>query len=140
MPFSIGGAGDHAAGVLIPEGPNPLYNVDVLAPDLKSLPWDRRPQDAWTTPQFRERVRIWLAEMIDANPWMYRWRIRERATAPRLSVLRLEEPLLIITVTRRSDGREFETSLQWTARERDDGALVRAKLAIARTMLEMQNV
>lgn len=141
IPFSLGGAGDRTAGALLPDGPDPLYDIDLAAPDLRRLPmWDRRPYDAWTTLAFRSLVRAWLADMIDANSWMYRWRIRERATAPRLSALRLTEPLLIVTVQRRRDGREFETAISWTARERDDSALANAKLALARATLEALNL
>jgi hypothetical protein len=136
MPFSLGGAGDRSAGALIPEGPDVLYNVSPHAPDVAQLPWERRVYDAWTTPEFRALVLTWLADMITANPWIYRWRVRERATQARLSVLRLRDPLLVVVVRRRSDGREFETSISWTARERDDAALVQAKLAEARITIE----
>lgn len=136
IPFSLGGSGDRTAGALIPSGPDPLFNVSINAPDLKGLPWDRRTYDAWTTPTFRAQVLTWLANMFLANPWMYRWRIRERATAPRLSAIRLNEPLLVIVVQRRADAREFETAISWTARERDDAVLAQAKLDAARIVLE----
>jgi hypothetical protein len=133
MPFSLGGSGDRTAGALIPEGPDPLYLVSHLAPDVKGLPWERRTYDAWTTPAFRT-----LSNMITANPWVYRWRVRERATQARMT-LRLREPLLVITVQRRVDAHEFETVIQWTARERDDAALAQAKLDAARIVLETLN-
>lgn len=136
MPFSLGGAGDRTAGALIPEGPDPLYNVARLAPDVKKLPWERRAYDAWSTPAFRALVLTWLANTIAANTWIYRWRVRERATQARLSTLRLAKPLLVITVRRRADGREFETVIEWTARERDDAALAQAKLDAARIVIE----
>jgi len=136
MPFSLGGAGDHTAGALKPEGPDALYLVPIEAPDIKGLPWDRRTYDAWTTVAFRVLARAWIVDMFIANPWMYLWRIRERSTQARLSTLRLTEPILLVVVTRRSDGREFETSISWTARERDDAALAQRKLDDARTVLE----
>jgi hypothetical protein len=139
IPFSLGGSGDRTAGALIPEGPDPLYNVSIDAPDLKGLPWDRRTYDAWTTPEFRALALAWLVDMIAANPWMYFWRVREKATQARLSTIRLEKPLLIVVVTRRADAREFEMATDWTSRERDDAALVNAKLAVARTTLEALN-
>lgn len=139
IPFSLGGSGDRTAGALIPEGPDLLYNVSIDAPDLKGLPWDRRTYDAWTTPAFRTLALTWLVATLAANSWAYLWRVRERATQARLSTIRLEKPLLVITFVRRVDGREFEVATDWTSRERDDAALVNAKLAVARTTLETLN-
>lgn len=139
IPFSLGGSGDRTAGALIPEGPDPLYNVSIDAPDLKGLSWDRRTYDAWTTPAFRALALAWLVATLAANSWAYLWRVRERATQARLSTIRLEKPLLVITLVRRVDGREFEVATDWTSRERDDAALVNAKLAVVRTTLETLN-
>jgi len=142
-PFSEGGrviAGvHHAGGVLLPE-PNPLWDIDPSPPaDLEGLPWERRTYDAWTTLAFRDAVRTWLVAMLGANDWMVSWQVREKATSPRMTLVRLDQPILIVTVVRKADSRVFQTSSSWTARERDDLALALPKLAEMRAALEAAN-
>ena len=120
--------------------PDPLYNVDeVHAPDIAKLPWERRTYDAWTTTAFRTQVLAWIAAMFAANAWMYTWKLRERATQGRLGLRRLMEPVLDITITRKSDGRAFETSSSWLAIERDTPAMADVKLAAMRAAIEALN-
>lgn len=139
-PFSEGGrviAGiHHAGGVLLPE-PNPLWNIDPkFPPDLEGLPWERRTYDAWTTLPFRDAVRAWLVAFLAADTWISAWQVREKATSPRMTLTQLTEPLLIVTVTRKADGRVFQAASSWTARERDDLALAVPKLDGMRGAIE----
>lgn len=143
-PFSEGGrvseGGTHyAGGTLLPE-PDALWNVDSSAPaDLVGLPWERRTYDAWTTPEFREAVRAWLVEMLAANPWVVSWLVREKATAARLTLARLTEPVLLVAVTRKEDSRVFQASSAWTAADRDDLTRALSKLAGMRVALETEH-
>lgn len=141
-PFSEGGkvihGVHHAGGVLLPE-PDVLYNVSLDAPDIIGIPWERRSYDAWTTPDFRAFVRAWLVTTLAANPWIIAWALREKATSPRMSMVALREPLLIVTVTRGVDKRVFQTSTPWTAATRDDLLLAAPKLDGMRVALETEN-
>lgn len=134
FPFSTGGQGDRTAGSLIPSGPDPLFNVERYASDLKGLPWDRRPYDAWSTLPFRSQVLTWIANFFQTNDWVSEWAVREKGLQPG-GRARLKEPLLIFKMRRKSDGEWLEVAESWSASERDSVDRTAAKLiSVANTL------
>jgi hypothetical protein len=97
-------------GNLKPEGPGPLPEGFLDAPDIEGLPWVRSRGNEWTEPEFRRWVREWLAKFMRVRSHQHRWagwKVEERANADRMSVSRLPDHLhyLRITVIRR-EGQE----------------------------------
>lgn len=82
QPFDYGGN-------LKPEGPGPYYAGN--DEDIARLPWKRRRNDEWTTPELRAAVLRWISHYCHEHPdTVKRWEVAERATAPR-SINRLHE-------------------------------------------------
>jgi hypothetical protein len=104
-----------------PEGPGPLPEGFMHAPDIEGLPWTRRHGDEWTTPEFRQLVFDWIIGFFDSRDWPIKWDVTEKATATR-SINRLDESkvYLIIGVTRKSDNERFEVAVAFRENERED--------------------
>lgn len=125
--------------------PGPLPADAYSAPDLKGLPWARRPWDAWTSPTLRVEVLRWLAGYVRVRPGVVAWRVVETASRDR-SMLRLPEgeQALVFAVTyqtgdRRSRVRkEVEVSVPFPLPDRADADRIGARLALAEQSLDAQ--
>ncbi len=106
------------SGELLPEGPA-LPEDYLLAPDVADLPWSRARGDEWTDEEFRAVVLGWLRTYLRDRPALGRWRVVERASAPRARRLPPEKHYLVVAVTRRSDGAEFESSIPFPPDRRE---------------------
>ncbi len=80
------------------------------ATDIVRLPWKRKHK--WTTADFRAKVLTWLRTWLSTRPWVSRWRLAEIAFSPG-SLTRLEQLRLLLTITRKSDGHEYEVCAEF---------------------------
>lgn len=109
------------SGELKPEGPGPLPEGFLDAPDIKGMPWSRKRGDEWTTPEFRAIVFDWLIDFFGSRTWPIAWDVTEKASAAKsMNRLNDDELYLIIGVTRKADKRRFEVSVQFRANEREN--------------------
>jgi len=109
------------SGELKPEGPGPLPEGFMHAPDIKGLPWERRQGDEWTTPEFRQLVFDWLIGFFESRDWSIKWDVKEKATAEKsVDRLREDELYLVIGVTRKTDNTRFEVAVAFRKNERED--------------------
>jgi hypothetical protein len=106
------------SGELLAEGPA-LPEDYMLAPDVADLPWKRSRGDEWTDATFRAVVLDWLRAFLRDRSAFGRWRVVEKATAVRSRRLPPEQHYLVVSVTRRSDGAEFESSVQFPPDKRE---------------------
>jgi hypothetical protein len=134
MPFDT-------SGRLKPEGPGPLPEGFLDAPDIEGFPWTRKRGDEWTTPEFRAGVFAWIATFFADRNWPIAWDVTEKATADRSAVRLQEDKLyLVIGVQRKSDGERFEVSVIFRADQREYNAVAMAEvLAHAAASLDEQN-
>jgi hypothetical protein len=134
MPFTTG-------GILKADGPGPNPDDFLLAPDIEGLPYTRRPEDAWTTPEFRTILFAFIVSFFDARKeWVAAWDVVEKASAERMSVARLPEDQfhLVIGVEDKS-GKRFEVAVAFApdARENNLDAM-QAVLARAAQSIDVQ--
>lgn len=114
MPFD-------SSGRLKPEGPGPLPEGFLHAPDIEGLAWTRKRGDEWTTPEFRQLVFNWLILFFRERDWAIKWDVTEKATADRSAVRLHEDKLyLVFGITRKSDDQRFEVSVIFTSHQRED--------------------
>lgn len=99
--------------VLKPEGPGPLPEGFLTAPDIESFPWTRRRGDEWTTPEFRALVLAWLREFFVARrgQGLIGWDITERASAERSSA-RLPESAVYLRLGVTKRVRDVDTRVE----------------------------
>lgn len=125
------------AGRLRPDGPGPLPEGELTAPDVQGLPWRRRDGDQWSTQTFRTEVLAWLRQFLAARPRVVRWEVDERASMER-STARLPEgaQYLIVAVFRREGEAlvRYETSAPFAGPAREGEALTRRLAAMGRAL------
>lgn len=126
------------AGVLKPNGPGPLPEGFLDAPDIAKLPWTMARGDEWTTPEFRAVVLQWLSKFLKARG-ISRWDIREVARPGKFATGRLPhyEQYLRIAVTAgtNEDLHRVEVSVPFPEDKRDTAPAL-AILALAAQTLD----
>lgn len=113
MPFD-------ASGRLLPDGPE--HPTSHLAPDIKGLPWDRRPNREWTMPDQRalvlDAIKTWMAYH---RATIRTWKVVERDNTER-SAIRSTEPTLVFTFVLK-DGWTANIGASFPKYVRDDKTL-----------------
>lgn len=106
-----------ASGRLLPNGPE--FPTSHEAPDIKGLPWDRRPNREWTQPEHRalvlEVIRKWMHKYSDG---LSTWKVIERDCTER-STLRLLDPRLVFQFTMKN-GEAVEIGVSFPKYVRDE--------------------
>jgi hypothetical protein len=110
------------------------------ADDLTVLPqWIRARGNEWTTKAFRQLVFAWLIKFFQTHPWASQWDVKEVASSERNAVRLSEDQVhLVIGMTRKPDGKRFETAVMFGPLAREDNpAAVQAVLAQAEHVFDV---